>query len=472
MVTTDVLFVFWFLPLTLGIYYLAKPLYRKYILLLVSLFFYACGAVEYFTLLCVSLGVNILLGVLISKTKKYKGISLAGFLIGICYNVGILFYYKYYDFFFLNLSKVLKTEFEMRNLLLPLGLSFFSFKAISYLVDIYNEKINVSLNPVDSALYLSFFAQVQSGPLSRYSDMYQICAGENHFENFSTGVCRFIIGFNKKVLLSNILANITTEIFDVSNTEVSSAYLWLGAICYSLQLFYDFAGYSDMAIGISNMFGYECPENFRYPYMTKSIAEFWRRWHITLGAWFRDYIYIPLGGSRVKSKVRLYVNLLAVWLLTGIWHGASWNFVFWGLGYFVLISFEKTVGWPEKINSNLGKGIYRIFTLLIINFQWVIFRSPGLMNGIRYIKGMLSFQTSELADARTLFLMRDYFAFIAAAILFATPVIPWVEKKVEKSKVLSNIYNVIFVISLSAMFLWALSYVIAGQNNPFAYANF
>lgn len=477
MTITDVMFLFFFLPFALVVYYLGKESYRKYILLVLSLVFYACGAPEYVLLLLLSLVINILAGKLIArpwKGKLWRGLIL---LAGIGYNVLVLLYYKYFDFIASNINILLRTKFAARNLILPLGLSFFTFKAISYLVDTYKGKIQAGNNClIDVALYLSFFGQIQSGPLSRYQDMNNTVKDTARFytwNQFSEGAWRFIIGFNKKILLANILANITQETFSAADGTISVSYAWLGGVCYTLQLFFDFSGYSDMAIGISRMFGYTCPENFRYPYIATSISEFWRRWHITLGAWFRDYIYIPLGGSRVDSKFRLYMNLLAVWLFTGIWHGASWNFIFWGLSYFVVIAFEKTTGYPDKLKARHWKYVYRIFVLLFVNFQWVIFRANGLKAGIRYIKNMICAPPNPLADIRTVFLLTDNFVFIVAAILLCFPIVPTLENWCKKKgEFVLNFWNAGLLITNMALFLWAVSFVIAGQNNPFAYANF
>jgi alginate O-acetyltransferase complex protein AlgI len=347
-----------------------------------------------------------------------------------------------------------------------MGISFFTFKAISYLVDIYKGRAVLDANPVHDALYLSFFGQIQSGPLTRYQDM------KKEDGLFSDGVYRFVIGFNKKVLIANVLANITNEVFSNSFDNFSTSYAWLGAICYSLQLFFDFAGYSDMAIGISEMFGYKCMENFNFPYMTESVSRFWRRWHISLSQWFRDYIYIPMGGSRQRSQCRVYFNLLVVWALTGIWHGASWNFVVWGLGYFVLIAFEHATGFPEKFKPRFLKLIYRIFSLFFINFEWVLFRADDLATGLRFIKKMFICAANPLADVRTMFLIKDYLFFIVIAIILCFPVVSWMDNKLKNKKTAHAVYGAVIQILAIAAFIWAISFVVSGQNNPFAYANF
>lgn len=476
MAITDVSFIFFFLPAVIFFYYLANDKAKTYLLLGFSLFFYSCGSGKYFALLLFSLFFNILFGMGLRICRKKKTLSISLLLIGVLYNVSILVYYKYFDFVLWNMNQLFGTEYALRQLVLPLGLSFFTFKAISYLADVYKGKVTETGQVAQIALYLSFFAQIQSGPLSRYGDMYPVSAKNGRrricYTDLSEGIYRFIIGFNKKILLSNVLDKITQETFSANSSEMSVLFVWLGAVCYSMQLFFDFSGYSDMAIGISRMLGYGCPENFRYPYMTASISEFWRRWHITLGAWFRDYVYIPLGGSRVKNKCRLYFNLFAVWILTGIWHGAKWNFVFWGMGYFVFIAFEKGTGLPDRFKSRFAKIIYRIFSLLIINFQWVIFRANGLRAGLEYIKHMFYCPKNVLADARAMFLLRDYAPFLLVAVLLCFPVIPAIQRLFEKTKMGTLLWNIALAVVNVVLFIWALSYIVAGQNNPFTYANF
>lgn len=469
---TDVVFLFLFLPITLCLYYGMKKEWRAYILLIASLLFYACGSPAYFWLFVMSLAANIGIGWMIARFRERRAISRGFLAAGILYNLAVLVNYKYFDFIGENVSALLKREFIPHNLTLPLGLSFFTFKAISYLVDIERQKIDAGRNPVSVALYLSFFGQIQSGPLSRYEDMQNVLEAKWKSSDFTEGIYRFIIGLNKKILLANVLANITQETFSAGSDQLSTAFAWLGAVCYSMQLFFDFSGYSDMAIGLGMMFGIGCPENFRYPYMTASVSEFWRRWHITLGAWFRDYVYIPLGGSRVKSKFRLCANLLAVWLLTGIWHGASWNFVVWGLAYFVVIAFEKLTGLPNRLKTLPAKMIYRVCALLFINFQWVIFRADGLREGIAYIKTMIMGQSNAVANARALFLLRDNLFFILAALLLCFPIAPFLRSRCEGKKAANVIFQTLAVAVNAALFLWAVSFIVAGQNNPFAYANF
>lgn len=290
-------------------------------------------------------------------------------------------------------------------------------------------------------------------------------------DDFTDGLYVYTLGFIKKILIANVLGHITQEIFAINLNEATSSILWLGSICYSLQLYYDFSGYSDMAIGIGKIFGFNCKQNFNYPYMTKSISEFWRRWHISLGSWFKDYVYFPLGGSRVKSKMKLYFNLLVVWLLTGIWHGANWNFILWGFIFFIFIALEKTFNIPQKLNK-LGSILYRIFCLFIINIQWVLFNSSTIKNALKYILRMFSKKGDAIYNHRAGVLLSEYWLFILIAIIFSMPVLPWLNNLKKKSKILEIIIDLLMVLIIVLCFIWAVTFIIAGQNNPFMYANF
>ena len=472
MAITSTIFLFVFLPVALGIFYIADDRAKEYILVALSLFFYAVGSLKYFELFVVAVCITVVLGRMIAraKEKKLKKVLVT---VGVLVNLSILIYYKYMDFAISTINDLAGSTLALRNLALPLGISFFTFKAISYLCDVYSEKVKLDHEPVRDVLYLSFFGQVLSGPLARFGDFKNTFIGteeKNHL--FSDGVFRFLIGFNKKVLLANVLANITNEVYSTDFSLFTPAFAWLGAICYSLQLFFDFAGYSDMAIGLSEMFGYHCMENFNYPYMTESVAKFWRRWHISLSQWFRDYIYIPLGGSRTKSKGRVYINMLAVWLATGIWHGAAWNFVVWGLGFFILIAFEKVTGFPDTFKSKGMKIAYRIFTLFFINFEWVIFRAKDLKTAVIYIQNMFMFQKHTISDLRTMFIIKDYFWIILFAIILSFPVVPNLRKRFEGKEELCRIYDAVIGILVIVLFIWAITFAVVGQNNPFAYANF
>lgn len=458
---TNLIFLFAFLPVVIVLYYISKEKHQRIILLLASLFFYACGSIDAFLLLVVSIGVNYAFAVEITRLRESNHWVKLLLALGVAYNILILGYYKYADF----ILSILHIEFQREeDLILPLGLSFFTFKAISLLSDCYNARIEkVSL--VESALYLSFFPQITSGPLSRYGEGRIPLSVENLYQ----GLMRFMIGFSKKVLLANILDNIVSDAYIVGN-NITPAYAWLASICYSMELFFDFSGYSDIAIGLSQIFGYKCPENFNYPYTTKTVAEFWRRWHITLGAWFRDYVYIPMGGSRV-GKVRLYLNLLTVWFLTGLWHGADWSFIAWGLFYFVLIAFEKTIDIPKKLEkSKIFEGVYRILVLIFVNFQWVLFRADDMSMGKSVIKHMLGVSGDAWWNNRALFMIQDYWIVLVSAVLLCFPVVPKLRTKLKEKGLMSG--EILYHLFVMLMFVVSIAFTVSGQNNPFAYGNF
>lgn len=472
MALTDLLFVFFFLPLALFLYHIGLCKMRPYILLLLSLLFYALGDMKFFIAMFFCLLFNIGTGWCLSGIKK-KRPKLILLVLGIGFNAALLCCFKYVNLAVFSANHLFHMSISPRSMLLPLGISVFTFKAISYLVDIYNGKIQPGRNPVRSALYLSFFGQIQSGPISRYDHMWTENAMKRERDMFTGGVYRFVQGFNKKILLADVLNHITQEVFDNSFAELSAPLAWFGAICYSLELFFDFSGYSDMAIGIGQMFGISCPENFRYPYIAQTVSEFWRRWHITLGAWFRDYIYFPLGGSRVDKQWKLYRNLLIVWILTGLWHGGnSWNFIIWGLGNGIMVMMEKRLKLPERLKHKWEKIAWQIVTLLFIVFQWVIFRTSGLKAGLLFIRAMLFNWNYSLSYTRVWLLFQDYKVFLLTGILLSIPCLPWLKQRAEKDKKWNAIWNAGQILVTGGMFLLAISCVAAGQNNPFAYTNF
>ncbi len=468
---TSISFVLCFFPAVLALYHVVRDKAREYVLVAISLLFYALCSPDYLLLFVSMLATALVFGRWIVSIPAGTTRRIVLF-IGILLQISFLGYYKYRDFFFSMQANPAVGEDTLRSVILPLGISFFTFKAISYLVDIESGKIVVEADVIHDALYLSFWGHIISGPLARYNDMTPADSSETRKNLFVDGVYRFIIGFNKKILLANNLGNITSEVFATPIENLSTPMAWLGSVCYSLQLLFDFAGYSDMAIGITEMFGYPCRENFRFPYMTKSVSEFWRRWHISLGEWFRDYVYIPLGGSRCKNVVRLCFNLLVVWILTGIWHGSTWNFVVWGLAYFALITFEKITGLPVRLKTRAGQLCYRLFSLLFINFQWVLFRAEGLKIGLRFIKRMLILQNDPVGEMRALFLIKDYAFFIFVSLILCVPIVRWCDDKTSEKAMISAAWHILIYAISGFAFLWALSFVVAGQNNPFAYANF
>ena len=470
---TNLTFLFVFMPMLLATYYVVKQEYRKYVLLVFSLLFYTCGASFFLVPLVTLISINYVIASLIvllkrGEDERKKSVIKALFALGVCIDLSILVYYKNAD----TIAKIIHLPNNVgsteANLLIPLGISYFTFKAISYLADVYVGKIkNVSFS--DMGTYLTYFAQIQSGPISRFGTFQSSYSFNKQL--FGEGAMLFMMGFSKKVILADSLCNIVNEVFDSPEVLQSTSLAWVGAVCYSLQLFCDFSGYSDMAIGIGNMLGIECEKNFDYPYATKTVSGFWRRWHISLGSWFRDYVYIPLGGSRVKPW-RMYFNLFIVWMLTGIWHGSGLRFIAWGLGYFVVISFEKKTKLYEKLKSPVMRVLYRICSLLFINFQWVIFRSGSLTNGLKHIKTMVMYTYSYAYSRRAWFLLKDYWFFVILAVLFATPFYKVMRERMSAREEYSKTFGTVSGIVIVLSFVFAISFIISGQNNPFVYGNF
>ncbi len=474
MVFSSLLFTFFFLPPVVILYFLAKEKYRNYILLIASLLFYAYGEPGFVFVMIGSIVLNYLLAFEISKMKEQcKFICARNILVlDIILNIGILFVFKYLDFSISTVNLLFQFNIQMKNIALPIGISFFTFQALSYVIDVYRGSVNVQKNPLYLALYISFFPQLIAGPIVRYSSIEkQITDRICTLNGFADGVRRFMLGFCKKVILANNLSVIATEIFNKEVSTTNPLLLWIGAICYSLQIFYDFSGYSDMAIGLGKILGFDFEENFNYPYISKSVTEFWRRWHISLGQWFRDYVYIPLGGARV-SIPRHFLNMLIVWLLTGIWHGANYTFIVWGLGHFIILIVEKYLVKPEKRKCIAIRIIWQVFALLSVNFGWVIFNSSSLRSGIRYSLAMLGrYGINMTIDASLIRYIREYGFFIIAGILFSTPIIKFAEEKIENNK-MALITAVAVPMGYGIIFLWAVSFLILGAHNPFIYFNF
>ncbi len=468
MTFSNLLFLFLFLPICLAAFHLSGKAIREGILLFFSLLFYACGSPDFFLILLFLSMINLLCGRLLKKSGQYRK---AVFFSGIVLNLLFLIYYKY-SFFFLSeiIGRLFAVPADILLKLpdlLPLGISFFCFRAVSYLADIYRG--NAEPGPFyHDALYLCIFTQISSGPLARYKDM----TAEPGSSLFTDGLIRFVTGFSKKIMLADVLSSISAEVFSSDPQNLTTGYAWLGSICFSLQLYYDFSGYSDMAVGLTEMFGFHCPENFNYPYLTDSVSQFWKRWHITLGAWFRDYVYIPLGGSRNKQNWKLYRNLFVVWILTGLWHGANWTFIFWGMGYFILISLEKMLCIPGRFRSGLSKLLYRFFSLLFINCQWVLFRSENLKQGAAFLRNMFVYRSDPLLAVRTRFLISDYKFYLAAALLFCFPVVPFLRKKLQKKPLLNRIFELAVLGIIGILFVFSLTFIVSDRNNPFLYTNF
>ena len=470
MVFSNVLFTFLFLPIVTAVYYLAKDKYRNYILLVASLLFYSFGEAWFVFVMIASIMINYFLAMGIDRTevtgKRKLLMILAVFL-----NLALLFFYKYLDFTKYIFDNLRHTEYVPFGIHLPIGISFFTFQAMSYVIDVYRKEVKVQKNPFYVALYISFFPQLIAGPIVRYQTIEdQIEHRVLNVDKYAEGIKRFVLGFSKKVIIANNLAMISEKYFTDTVSD-NGIILWLAAIGYTLQIFFDFSGYSDMAIGLGKMFGFDFPENFNYPYIARSVTDFWRRWHISLSSWFRDYVYIPLGGSRVKVFRHIF-NMFVVWALTGLWHGAKFTFVAWGLWYFAWLVVEKYLVKPERLPLIL-KVIWRILTLLCVIMGWVVFNSPGLSFALTYCMGMLGRgNISWSVTGEIIKVLREYGIYLAFGIIFSTPILRSLSKIKEKTDIVNNVCKIAEPVFYFAVFLWAVSFIVLGAHNPFIYFNF
>ena len=465
MLFSSSVFLFAFLPAVLLVYYLPLRRWRlgqNLFLLLASLFFYGWGAGRALLLMVVSILMNHLLGLWAGRSRaRGRSVRPAVTLAVIC-NLSLLFVFKYLGFT-VSVLQGLGIPLPTVNITLPIGISFFTFQAMSYVFDVARGDAEVQKNPLYTGLYVSLFPQLVAGPIVKYQTVaHELLHRKENWADFSEGVHRFLIGLSKKVLLSNQLAAVADAAFAAD--APTAAFAWLGSVCYTLQIYYDFSGYSDMAIGLGRMFGFHFDENFQWPYISRSVSEFWRRWHISLSSWFRDYVYIPLGGSRAGTA-KLARNLLAVWLLTGIWHGANWTFLCWGLLYFVLLALEKFL----HLGRNWPRSLQHLYTMLAVNFAWVLFRADSLTAAGRYLAAM--FGANGGYEALAGFYFRENIVFLAAALLFAAPFAGWLRKKAERSR-LAPVWAVLLSLALIALFAASASYLVKQTYNPFIYFQF
>ena len=497
MLFSSTVFLFWFLPLTLALYYLCACLpckiriYAKNaVLLLASLYFYAFGERYFVRIMLASIVCNYLFGRFIGyfgKNGKQKPRAAKAVLItALVCNLGLLFVYKYLTFTLSNIDRLLPLPFAIPQIALPIGISFFTFQSMSYIIDVYRGDAAVQKNPFDLALYVSLFPQLIAGPIVRYQTVAdQIKNRRETWNTFSHGLCRFLCGLFKKVLLSNQMGMAADKAFSMNaDGTLSTAMAWLGALSYALQIYYDFSGYSDMAIGLGHMFGFSFEENFNYPYISTSITEFWRRWHISLGTWFRDYVYIPLGGSRVKTQKRLVFNLAVVWILTGIWHGAAWNFFFWGVWFFLLLTIEKLF-FSGALKTAAEKPFYKKipgygYAMLCVLLGWVLFRAQTLPLAGQYLGVMFGIGAPDSGDTTALLFFTQKTVFYCAALLFCFPIVPCIRKKLDELRTSSTrrgtalavTADLVYPVLMLGLFLVCVSYLLKSDYNPFIYFNF
>ena len=465
MLFTSISFLYYFLPALIIIYFITPKKYKNIILLIASLLFYFYGEPKYVFLMIAEIIIAYIGAILIDKYKNQsKNILITTLFI----HVFLLIIFKYTDFIIQTINDISNANIKLLNIALPIGISFYTFQIISYIIDVYNGKVNVQKNIIKLATYVSLFPQLVAGPIVRYQTVEKELDDRVHsFNNFAYGIRRFTIGLAKKVLIANALGELCSKAFLAD--EKTIVFFWIFGVSYMLQLYFDFSAYSDMAIGLGRIFGFHFPENFNYPYISKSITEFWRRWHISLSTWFKDYVYIPLGGNR-EGKYKQIRNILIVWLLTGIWHGANWTFLIWGLLFGIILIIEKI--WLNKFMEKLPSFIRRIYVLFIVMILFIIFNSDNMSVALTNIKGLFGMNKEAFVNDYTLHYLKSYLPVLIIALLGSTPFIKILIDKLRKNKYVNNIINILEPILIVVILVVVTSYLIDNSYNPFLYFRF
>ncbi|WP_249029955.1 MBOAT family O-acyltransferase [Tannockella kyphosi] len=463
MLFSSITFLYYFMPIMFGIYYLLPHKYKNCFLLVASLFFYGWQEPKYLFIMLFSIVNSYYFGLLIEKNKNifYRKVVLV---ISCISSLGLLIYFKYIHFIVEQLILFFKLEIPLLQVALPVGISFFTFQTISYTIDVYRQDVKASKSLINYATYVSMFPQLIAGPIVRYENIEVLLKNRNIFiSQIYDGVCRFLIGLAKKVIIANNLALLCQNVIVLDHSSVLM--YWLYAIGFSLQIYFDFSGYSDMAIGLGKMLGFEFLENFKYPFVSSSITEFWRRWHISLGNWFRDYVYIPLGGNRHGIKKTLF-HIVLVWALTGLWHGAAYQFILWGIMFAVLLIFEKLflLEYLEKIPRWMG----RIYTLFFVSISFVIFNASDIGQAFLYIKGMFSFGMIPFVNEVSLYYLSSYFYIIIIAMVGATPLVSSITVSITKRFKLYWLEPLV----LFMLLIGCTAYLVDSSFNPFLYFRF
>ncbi len=471
MVFSSTTFLTAFLPLTLLLYYGVGVLLTKNvtvkncILLLVSLVFYAWGEPVYILLMVLSILFNFCAGRALSQAREdgRDGAAKLQFLAALVFNLGVLGFFKYADFLVENINRIFGAQIHPLDLPLPIGISFYTFQILSYLIDLYRGTIRVQKSLLSFAVYISLFPQLIAGPIVKYRDIeQQLLERKESWLKYSRGLARFVVGLAKKLLLANTLGSVYTSVQAMDVRGLSALTAWTGIACYTLQIYFDFSGYSDMAIGLGKMFGFSFNENFKHPYIATSVTDFWRRWHISLSSWFRDYVYIPLGGNRRKTP-RVIFNLLVVWLLTGLWHGAAWNFALWGLYYGVLLIFEKFV--LSDALERIPTPVRHLLTMLIVMCGWVLFSAPDLSGALLYLKAM--FGGGALADGTGAYLLTTNLAVLVCGAFCATPLYRRILERFDAKWVFRA-----GIVAYPLLFALCVVFLVSETYNPFLYFRF
>ena len=465
MVFSSLLFLYLFLPAVLLLYYLMPRRGRNAVLLLFSLVFYAWGEPVYVLGILASVIVNFLFGIQLEKHKSRLLLAL-----NIALNLGYLAVFKYTGFAIGTLNRIFGTDMTILEIALPIGISFYTFQALSYTIDVYRGKVPAGKNIIDFGAYITMFPQLIAGPIVRYQTIAtELRTRKETLEDFTAGIVRFASGLGKKVLLANSIGQIWDAVREGQPGDLTTATVWLGMVCFTLQIYFDFSGYSDMAIGLGRMFGFHFDENFDYPYISRSVTEFWRRWHISLSTWFKEYVYIPLGGNR-KGLPRQIRNIFIVWMLTGLWHGAAWSFVMWGVYYGVLLILEKV--FFKKILEKIPQVITWLITMIIVVIGWGIFGFADVLPELRsgFIRGAFFMGDVGLADAHTQYLLSGHIVLLVVAFIISTGVITKLVKKyVQKRETLYAVGSMVYV---AVMMVASTACIVADTYNPFLYFRF
>ncbi|MBS5883734.1 MBOAT family O-acyltransferase [Clostridium sp.] len=456
MVFSSLIFIFRFLPVFIAVYYITPYKYKNLCILIFSLFFYSFGEPKYFPIMISSIIIDYIVSILIQRNFNNKVKCKVLLLVSIIFNMGILIYFKYANFFIENINLLFKSSIDKISLTLPLGISFYTFQTLSYTIDVYKGKVEAEKNIIDFGAFVSLFPQLIAGPIVKYSDINKEIKNRSiNMSNFELGLEEFIIGLSKKVLIANNIGMLWSEISSKDLINISTPLAWLGIIAFSFQIYFDFSGYSSMAIGLGKMIGFNFPINFNFPYISRSITEFWRRWHITLGSWFKEYVYIPLGGNKV-NKIRVFLNLLIVWFLTGFWHGAEYTFILWGLYFFTLIYIEKIFLGEALKRHVIFSHLYTIFFLII---GWCIFAITDITTLGIYINKMFIWDF----ESDWIYYIRNYFIVIILCIISSTPLVLKIYNKMNK---------VIKSIIIILLFMLSIAYLVDSSYNPFLYFRF
>jgi len=468
MVFSSLFFLFVFLPAVLLLYYITPRRYRNFVLFISSLFFYAWGEPVYILLMLFSTAANYTLGLLLGRCREKNSNARPVLIVSIFINIGLLCFFKYFDFLLQTINSLLGTSLASPDLALPLGISFYTFQAISYIIDVYRGAVPAQRKFIVFGTYIALFPQLIAGPIVRYHMVAEQLVGRvEGLEVFGEGVRRFVVGLGKKVLLANNIGLLWQQIQQLPPSEVTILTAWLGITAFALQIYFDFSGYSDMAIGLGKMFGFTFPENFNYPYISRSITEFWRRWHISLGSWFREYVYIPLGGNRL-GKPALYRNLFLVWFLTGLWHGAAWNFVLWGLYYGFILALEKA--FLLKWLSRAPRFICHAYAVLMVLLGWVLFAFDNLPTGWQYFQALFGLSGAGLLDRESIYFLYTHAILITIALFASTPFINKIMQKLFESS--AALYYAAATLSCLLVLFLSTVYLVDTTYNPFLYFRF